>query len=153
MNNSTQIVYDIGKITDWISAIGTLGAVIVALYLARRERKPRAKVNAKFSYLVYDTGVYRIPCSVSVEIVNVGLAPIYLKECTFKIGKNRRMIFQDGNHIVDKMLSPGELYSHSIQYEPIRKHFLERNIKKYKTQAFFIDGRGRKYKTKIIFRN
>ena len=51
-----QVVYDFGKITDWISSIGTLGAVIVTLYLANRERKPRAKVTASFMYAVDEFG-------------------------------------------------------------------------------------------------
>lgn len=32
-----MVTYDLGNIADWISSIGTLGAVIVALYLAKRE--------------------------------------------------------------------------------------------------------------------
>ena len=151
-NDSVQIVYQLGEITDWISAIGTLGAVIIALYLARREHKPRAKVSAAFSYYVYDTGIDNKPFAVSVSITNVGLVPIYLQECTMNIGKNKRMAFLDGEHRVERMLSPGEMYTHSLQYEHIRQHFLKRYIKKYKTDIFFIDGSGRKYKTKIIFK-
>lgn len=34
-----EITYNLGNITDWISSIGTVGAVIVALYFAIKEYK------------------------------------------------------------------------------------------------------------------
>lgn len=144
-------VYDLGKITDWISSVGTLGAVIVALYLANRERRPRAKVVASFLYAVDDFRVSKKPFAVNASIVNIGLIPIHLKECTIMVGKNR-MAFPDGDHNVDKILTPGEMYSHVLPHELIAKHFMRENIKKYKTDICFEDGRGKKYKTKIIFR-
>ena len=77
---SKVVVYDIGKITDWLSAIGTIGAVIVALYLANRERRPRAMVEASFTYLVDEiSGIPNEPITISVRIVNTGFIPIHLK--------------------------------------------------------------------------
>ncbi|NLY44633.1 MAG: hypothetical protein GX053_01370 [Tissierella sp.] len=147
-----MIIYDLGNIADWLSAIGTLSAVIVALYLANREHKPRAKVTAKYSHIVYDTGIERVPYAICVDIANIGSMPIYLKECTFKVGKNQRMIFNRGDHNVDKLLSIGEMYSHELSYEPIREYFIQRNIKKFRTHIFFEDGVAKRYKTKITLR-
>lgn len=147
-----MVIYDLGSIADWISSIGTLCAVMVALYLANRERKPRAKVTSSFLHLIYDSGPEKEPSAVVANIVNIGLVPIHLKECAIRVGKNKRMVFLEGDHIVNKLLSPGEAYSHKLRYEPIREHFLRENINKCKTDIYFEDGSGKKYKSKIILR-
>ena len=36
-----NIVFNLGSLTDWLSAIGTIGAVIVSLYLANKQNKPK----------------------------------------------------------------------------------------------------------------
>lgn len=35
------VTYDLGNLADWVSAIGTISAVILSLYLASRRNRPR----------------------------------------------------------------------------------------------------------------
>jgi len=150
---SKVVVYDIGKITDWLSAIGTIGAVIVALYLANRERRPRAMVEASFTYLVDEiSGIPNEPITISVRIVNTGFIPIHLKECTVQMDKKRRMVFLDGRHRVEKILQQGEGYEHVLDYHQVknalRKELGAKNIRR---KIYFIDARGKKYWTTVKF--
>jgi hypothetical protein len=146
------ILYDIGNIADWLSALGTISAVIVALYLARRDRKPNAQVTSSVSYEVSLLGASNEPVNINFNIVNVGSIPIHLIECSIQVSKRSkdRMIFLDGSHNVDKLLSPGEHYEHSLPYDDFKKYYIKNNIKKITTFGYFKDATGKKYKTKVI---
>lgn len=116
------VVYELGSISDWLTSIGTISAVIAALYLARKDDRPRAKVKSSISHSVsYDGRVSEFPLSISLEIVNVGKIPIHLAECTLQMSRfsKKRMAFLDGSNKVNKLLSPGEFYEHSLDYETI----------------------------------
>jgi hypothetical protein len=145
------VIYDLGNIADWLSAIGTNAAVITALYLAKRETKPKARITSKFGHIVDAiNGVSDEPSYVSVEIVNQGLVPIYLTECSIQVGKDR-LVFLDGSHIVNKLLNPGEFYEHTLNYQDIKNFLLQKGIKKLKTNVYFKDASGNRYKSRIIF--
>ncbi|MCM3710720.1 hypothetical protein [Sporosarcina luteola] len=151
-----MIIYDLGNITDWLTSIGTIGAVIVALYLARRDDKPRAKVKSTMSYGVsHNGGISRYPLFINLEIVNIGKIPIHLSECTIQMSKfnNKRMAFPDGSQNVKILLNPGEFYEHKLAYEPIYNYLKSEGIKKLKTYMFFKSSLGKVYKTKIILRS
>lgn len=111
-----NVVYDLGNIANWLNAIGTISAVIVALYFSKREVRPRAIATVRFSYGVSPLGVTEDPIMISAEIVNLGLIPIQLKECTIALGKEK-MVFLDGSHSVDNVIKPGESYEHHLNYE------------------------------------
>jgi hypothetical protein len=144
------VIYDLGNIADWLSGIGTIAAVITALYLAKRESKPKARVTANFGHYVDANGVSDEPMQVSVEIVNQGLIPIYLSECSIRDGKSR-LVFLDGSHIVKQLLNPGEYYEHILNYQEIKIYFMKKGIKKLKTFAYFKDANNKSYKTKVYF--
>ncbi|HJF34340.1 MAG TPA: hypothetical protein K8V56_21465 [Sporosarcina psychrophila] len=148
-----MIIYDIGNISDWLTAIGTISAVVVALYLSRRDRKPSAKVSASLGHIVDNHGVSKHPVHMTIEIVNQGLIPIHLSEATIQLNSrsNERMIFLDGSHRVDKLLKPGEFYEHKLNYQDIRNYYKNQNKRKLKTYAFYMDASGKKYRTKARF--
>jgi hypothetical protein len=145
------MLYDFGNVADWISALGTISAVIVALYLASRERKPRAFVSSNVGYAVYEGGISEDPIQIGFNIVNTGLIPIYISECTIQISKwsKDRLTFRDGSHSIKKLLGPGEHLEHVLDYHPIKEFYLSRKIKTVKTIGYFKDARGKKYKTKV----
>ena len=147
-------VYDLGSLADWIVAFGTLSAVIVALYLANRDRKPRAVINSSVSYALSGPDISPYPLRLNISIVNIGTVPIHLKECSLQLSKRskEKLVFFTGNpHMVDKLLGPGEHYEHSLPYDNLRRFYLDRGKRKLTTYGFFEDGRGKKYKTKIHF--
>lgn len=149
-----MVVYDLGKITDWLSSIGTISAVVVALYLSKKDTRPKAKVNSKFSYEVNGSHISRSPIYISLEIVNQGLIPIHLTECSIQHGKwdKRKLVFLNGSNNVNKLIKPGELYGHCFDYSQIRNYLLENKKNKLTTYIYFKDANDKKYKTKIKLR-
>lgn len=148
-----MITYDLGNISDWLTCIGTISAVIVALYLAKRDDKPRAKVKSTNSYgVTYGGDISRHPIFINLEIVNIGKIPIHLAECTIQMSRfnNARMAFPDGGQNVKILLNPGEFYEHKLSYEPIYNYLKSKGIKKLKTYIFFKSSLGKVYKAKVI---
>lgn len=130
--DSVEIIYNLGNISDWLTAIGTIGAVIIALYLSNKDRKPRVRVRSSLSHLVDPTGVSKDPIHISIEIVNLGLVPIHLKEATIQLkrGSVDRMVYLDESHRVDRLLQPGEYHEHKLDYQEIKNYYTSENIKK-----------------------
>lgn len=144
-----MVTYDLGSVADWLSAIGTIGAVIVALYLAHKDRKPRVKVTSKFNYLVYEDGsIDDDPINISCEIVNLGQLPLSLNECTIVL-QGKKMVFSEGEHVVRRLLNPGEHYVHALPYGLIKRFCLNNGVYKVNTYVFFSDAISNRYKSKV----
>lgn len=65
-----NIIIDLGNIWEMLSAIGTIGAVVLSLWLSRRNELPRLYVHYCMNYssdLVEKTHIF--------EIVNIGTIP------------------------------------------------------------------------------
>lgn len=45
----THITFELGKVTDWLTAIGTVGAVIWALFLAREQKSEQLSIATTLS--------------------------------------------------------------------------------------------------------
>ncbi|MEV9639493.1 hypothetical protein ABZ756_02195 [Mammaliicoccus sciuri] len=151
-----MVVYDLGNISDWLTSIGTISAVVVALYLSRKDEKPRAKVKASYGYGISFCGeTTRLPLYISMQIVNTGKVPIHLSECTIQMSRfsKKRMGFVDGDHNVNKMLNSGEYYEHKLMYDPIKNYLNSKRLKRLKTYMFFKDSLDNVYKAKIVLRS
>ena len=61
----------INSFAEWLSAIGTLAAVIVALYLARRDSRIRLKVVVGIR-VILQSGVDERPEFFSIDVTNLG---------------------------------------------------------------------------------
>lgn len=67
---------------SFLSAIGTISAVIVALYLARLNRKTSLQINADlFEFRDSPDGEY-----VFIQVTNDGYQPVYIKNILFQYG-------------------------------------------------------------------
>ncbi len=76
--------------SNWLSAIGTLAAVIVSLHLARRSGRPRASVSVGHR-LVITPGDKRKPPEVIVfRIVNTGDRTIRVTNIGWRIGLRKK---------------------------------------------------------------
>lgn len=72
--------------SNWLSAIGTLAAVIISLYLARRSGRPRASVSVGHRIVIL-SGDKRKPLEVIVfRIVNIGDRTIRITNIGWRIG-------------------------------------------------------------------
>lgn len=144
----TQITYDIGSLTDWFSAIGTLAAVIVALYLARRRRKPLAHVKADIAHYVSSNGqIY--DKKISAKIINIGEMPFTVEACSVETKKKQWIAFADGSHEVKGLLNPGEQKEAILDYSLIKEQFLRDGLKKKKINVFFRDSTRKRYRAKL----
>ncbi len=99
----------IAIICDILTSIGTIGAVIVALYLAYRSNHPRPKIHAKteFTFLHRNespAGTDGIPV-ISVEIANQSIASINVNTFGWIFGISdrfwsRMVTYQNQNEII-----------------------------------------------------
>jgi hypothetical protein len=82
---------DIGS--SWLSAAATLAAVIVALWLARQDRRQRLLVQASIVRFVRPGQKYAdgIP-SVNFTATNIGLPPIIVTSPCWRVGLFRRKV-------------------------------------------------------------
>lgn len=74
----------INSFAPWFSAVGTISAVIVALYLSRKDR-PKLKVKADIQILISNEIKDR-PRYLTIEIVNIGVRPIKVVSVGWTIG-------------------------------------------------------------------
>ena len=65
----------INTFAGWLSAVGTLLAVIVSLYLARRDSRIRLRVNIGIRKMIIERGVHIVkyaPDFILIAVTNVG---------------------------------------------------------------------------------
>ena len=72
--------------SNWLSAIGTLVAVIVSLYLARRSGKPRASVSVGHRIVIMSGDKRKPPEIIVFRIVNTGDRTIRVTNIGWRIG-------------------------------------------------------------------
>ena len=92
----------INSFAAWFAAIGTIGAVIVSLYLANRRQKARAKVHVGSRIMVEQDAKGPYPEYLMFKIANSGDMPITINQIGWKVGlfKKRAAI-----QLVDETLS------------------------------------------------
>lgn len=76
-----NVIYNLGDIADWVSAIGTLLAVITSVYLANRHRKPFLAFYAHYEPKLTGEEAKNISNNyayVSVSITNYANRPVVL---------------------------------------------------------------------------
>lgn len=82
---STQILDLLRLLPDWLSAIGTIAAVIVALFLARRDQRIRLAGSANV-YVLFERGDLKNPHYVALTITNVGTRTFMLTGISWRTG-------------------------------------------------------------------
>ena len=85
----------------WLSSIGTIAAVIVALYLARRTERVRLRIQVGLRVMIVGDGSPPED-HLSIEVTNLGERPVTINSVGWAIGKRkqRRFGFQtlSGHH-------------------------------------------------------
>jgi len=77
---------------SWLSALGTLAAVVVALHLARRDHEVRVRVHASLGTVFLPPQPYdRQVRVVSISATNVGLRPLTLTAIYWRNGLFRKV--------------------------------------------------------------
>ncbi|MFQ5852936.1 MAG: hypothetical protein ACE5JU_20440 [Candidatus Binatia bacterium] len=102
----------INSFAPWLAAIGTVAAVITALYLARKDARIQLKVRALIRFVaIVGTDLGPGPDYVSVEVSNVGRRVATVTYIYWKTG-----IFRKKNYV---WLVPQNPYSANI---PVKLH-------------------------------
>lgn len=127
---------------NWInifSAIGTCGAVIVSLWLARRDSSPKLKCIISGTRVTFNDKEWFWPnCSKIVSchkqtyvkrITNTGKIPVYIQSFTIKAHKKKKYLF--GINSYDKIeLLPGKCFDFEM--------LMSGMIKQLRNKEYFI---------------
>ena len=76
----------INTFAPWFSAIGTIAAVIVSLYLARARRPIKLEVRSGHRILVGDSSELKYPEYIFIGAINVGHRVAYITNVGWKTG-------------------------------------------------------------------
>jgi len=76
---------------NWLAAIGTISAVIVALWLARRQEHPRVTLHAEVSSVWFEKGSEKNREYLEVRAVNVGDRPVTISHLSLRFGLFRKL--------------------------------------------------------------
>lgn len=79
----------VNTFAPWLSAIGTLAAVIVSLYLASTRAKLKLRITAGHRMLA-GLGTGRFPDYLLIEVVNEGFRPARITGVGWKVGLFKR---------------------------------------------------------------
>ncbi len=72
--------------SNWVSAVATLAAVVVSLYLARRSGQPRAKVSVGHQLIITQGDKRKPPEVIVFRIVNTGDRTIRVTNIGWRLG-------------------------------------------------------------------
>ncbi len=76
---------------SWLAAIGTISAVIVALWLAHRQEHPRVTLHAEVSPVWFEKGSEKNREYLLVRAVNVGSRPVTISHLSLRFGLFRKL--------------------------------------------------------------
>ncbi len=86
----------INTFAPWLSAIGTLSAVLLSLYVAFRRPRPRAKLTASVYMMVEAGSAPPFPDFVHIKVVNTGDRPFKITAIGWTCGMfNKRAALQN----------------------------------------------------------
>ena len=123
-------------ILNAFTALGTLGAVIVAIYLANRERKDRIRARAGERVILGHPRGPNEPISViNVQVTNLTLRPVTIIGIGWSVGIFRKQHFFQVHDWTDPLTSklPTPLdYSQTANYNFPREEFFKNAASLYK---------------------
>ena len=76
---------------NWLAALGTIAAVVVALWLAYRQDKPRLILQADISLVWVEKGTEKNREYLSVRAINVGDKPVTITRLSIRFGLFRKL--------------------------------------------------------------
>jgi hypothetical protein len=106
-----EVTVELGRVTDWLTAIGTIGAVWAALHLANRDNTLRLRAFATVGLIVGGPNpastVAEAPRYVWIHVTNAGRRTAYLTNIGWRSGAVRQGVPWVGyRHFVQSYL-PG----------------------------------------------
>lgn len=150
-----NISIDLGNVWEALSAVGTIGAVIISLWLARRDERRKLTVQVYLSYGMKHDNTFENESYISIDTFNEGKRPIIIEEVGFvKRKRGRKLtiidstIFKQGssglNYKVDSNLSA----MYILELENIKQSAQREWGEKVKIRAYVRDSSGKKHFSK-----
>ena len=81
----------INGLANWFAAFGTIAVVVVSLWLARRQNRPRVNVRAEVSTVWFEKGSDKNREYLVVRAVNVGDRPVTITHLSLRFGLFRKL--------------------------------------------------------------
>ncbi len=76
----------INSFAPWLSALGTMAAVITSLYFARKDKRVRLEVSAGHRIIISQGASKPFPEVLNIRIVNIGHRDVQLTNIGWKVG-------------------------------------------------------------------
>jgi hypothetical protein len=127
------------SLPEWLTALGTLLAVVVALYLARRDKKIQASVSATV-YRLLDPTRQDSPEFVTVTVTNVGTRSFTLSTIYWQTGVFKRTTYlmvipvNEYSSRFPLKLADGDQAMYSIPIDDFRRN----SLPKFQSQPRFL---------------
>jgi len=123
MDDSTlNLVNAIGAV---FSAIGTVAAVVLALYLARRDNMIRLLNSVTEGELISQTGFRSV---IMINITNIGRRPVQVNSLSWRLGFIKKRFYfikldqnDLDNHPLPKKLEDGDQAQYFISFQDFKK--------------------------------
>ncbi|MBT7828480.1 MAG: hypothetical protein HN600_17980 [Bacteroidetes bacterium] len=148
----------INSFAPWLSGIGAMLAVIVSLYLTRRDRNIRLAITATVSDLI-SPGSAETEKVITIDITNIGLRTATVVSIFWQAGilkkQNFIMIYSDHplSHNLPKEIKDGEkaLIIHPMESffatnretfsEVFKKHFIKTKLRYFRVGTYTTTGK------------
>lgn len=137
MDNESVNIWII--LPQWLAAVGTISAVIVALYLARRDRLVKCRVKITIS-VIFDSLTNNYQKFLSIYITNTGFRPFLLTGITWQKGIVKKFYYDwipalnNYSSNIPIKLEDGEQAKFFISYESFENKLYP--LLKVKTKIF-----------------
>ncbi|WP_366162156.1 hypothetical protein ABXS71_02515 [Bacillus infantis] len=150
MNIHDWTAVEWGVLGNWILALATFMAAIVALWTSKQSRKPKVIVSVSYGFFVGGGNIDNKQHLI-VTAVNAGIVPVTLTNTSFKLPNKKQMVFptqQQG--AIPKKLQPSESTEYYVELSLIASKLKEVGYKgRMKLHITFVDSLGNTYKQKI----
>ncbi|KZK37687.1 hypothetical protein P7266_1088 [Lactococcus cremoris] len=152
------MIVDFGNVWDALTAIGTMGAVIISLYLTRKDYKKKLRIDYWVSYKILSGEKFPIWC---IDVTNTGVIPVKIYEIGVyqrsNFFKRRRSIpflvprdLEQESSKLPVLIQPQEDATYFVAQEEWAETLQDFTYSANQVAFYVIDTTGKLYKTKYF---
>lgn len=150
-----NINIDLGNIWEALSAIGTTSAVIVSLWLARRDERRKLSVKMMLTYGIKMDNTIENTTFLSIDAFNEGKQILTIEEVGFvKRKKGKKMVITDSNLFMEGSsglnfkIEPNSSAMYILERERMQIEVHQRWGGRSRVRAYVRDSSGKKHFSK-----
>lgn len=132
---------------EWLGAIASFLAVVVALFLPYFSNRTKVKVSTKYSYFLYENCKDVNLSGIIIKIYNKGGTPVLVKDVGFLIKDKKHLSFPDHKSLY---LSSKDVHEEGLLFDELKETVLKfmGDHKKYTFLPYMLDGNEKYFKGK-----